>query len=300
MQFRPRPGSLRSSSWVLGVLCGAGAAISWAIGLVAAKHGIGIGFAPADLALHRFAWAGLVLLPMVARAGLRDLGGIGWGRALALTVCGGSTQALASYAGFVLVPLAHGAVIQPSCAALGGLMMATLILGEDLPLRRILGGLAIVVGLVVLGAEALNTIGGHGLAGDFSFMMAGLMWATFGTLLRLWQIAGPRAAAVVAVVSLLLFTPVHGLVVGYDHMIAAGWGENALQMVAQGFFAGVLPITLFGRAITLLGAGRAATFPALVPAFTMAIGAVVLGEMPTLLQLAGLAIVVLGFRLVLR
>ena len=39
---------------------------------------------------------------------------------------------------------------------------------------------------------------------------------------------------------------------------------------------------------------------ALVPAFTMLFGVLVLGEMPTLIQLAGLAVVALGFRLVLK
>lgn len=58
-------------------MCGAGASMAWAAGFVAAKHGIAVGFAPADLALHRFFWSGLLLIPLVLREGLRDLGGIG-------------------------------------------------------------------------------------------------------------------------------------------------------------------------------------------------------------------------------
>jgi drug/metabolite transporter (DMT)-like permease len=38
-------------------------------------------------------------------------------------------------------------------------------------------------------------------------------------------------------------------------------------------------------------------FPSLVPGFTLLVGYVALGEQPTLAQLAGLAIVLFGFRL---
>ena len=90
----------------------------WAAGFVAARHGIAVGFSPTDIVLHRFVWAGLLCLPLVVRAGLGDLAGVGWTRGVALTVLGGPPLALFSYAGFLFVPLAHGGVIQPSCACL--------------------------------------------------------------------------------------------------------------------------------------------------------------------------------------
>ena len=77
------------SSVLVGTLCGIAAALAWAAGFVAAKHGISVGFAPADLALHRFLWSGLLLMPMAFRAGIADLGGIGWGRGLIMTVLSG-------------------------------------------------------------------------------------------------------------------------------------------------------------------------------------------------------------------
>src|SRR6266849_10219296 len=140
-----------------GIACGAGAALLWAAGFVAARHGIAIGFSPADIAFHRFVWAGLVFLPLLAREA--GLGGVGWAKGVALTLFGGPPLALLSSAGFLLVPLAHGGVIQPSCAALGGLLLATLVLGEKLPARRAIGALVIVAGLAVIGADALATIG---------------------------------------------------------------------------------------------------------------------------------------------
>jgi drug/metabolite transporter (DMT)-like permease len=268
----------------------------WAAGLVAARHGIAIGLSPSDIALHRFVWAGLAFLPLLGRTGLADLGGIGWARGFALTLFGGPTLGLLSYAGFLLVPLGHGGVIQPSCAALGGTLLSAVVLKERLPWQRALGALVIVCGLMVIGAEALTTIGTHGLLGDASFVAAGLSFAMFGMLLRQWAIAPTRAVGVVSVIS-LAYVPIHWLLYGFDNMAAAGIGENALQAVVQGVFAGPIATYLFTHSVVLLGAGRAAVFPSLVPGFTLLVGFLALGEVPTLYQLVGFVIVLFGFRL---
>jgi drug/metabolite transporter (DMT)-like permease len=295
----PAAGSSIGPPVLLGVLCGVGAALFWAAGFVAARHGIAASLRPPDIILHRFVWAGLVFLPLLAREGLADLGGVGWPKALLLTLAGGPTFAFFSYAGFLFVPLAHGGVIQPSCAALGGLVLATVLLKEKLPAQRAVGALIIVAGLVTIGGEAIASIGAHGLIGDLSFATAGLMFATFASLLRLWRIAPIRAVAVTSVVS-LAYLPVYWLAVGFERMIALGLVENLLQLVAQGILAGAGATYLFTRAVVLLGAGRGAVFPSLVPGFTLLIGFLVLGDVPSVAQLAGLAIVTMGFWLTQR
>jgi drug/metabolite transporter (DMT)-like permease len=283
----------------LGLACGAAAALCWAAGFVAARHGILIGLTPADIALHRYAWAGIVLAPVVARAGLADLGGVGWGRALALTLLAGPLQAMISYAGFLLVPLGHGGVIQPACAVLGGILLATWVLGEPLPASRVTGAALIVAGLVLLGAEAFATMGAHGVGGDMLFVTAGLSWAMFGMLLRRWRIDPTYAAAIVSVLA-LIYVPVHLALFGVASMRAAGLWENLLQALVQGVFAGAGAIYLYARSVVILGASRAAVFPSLVPPFTLLIGFLALGEAPSLVQLAGLGAVALGFRFAMK
>jgi drug/metabolite transporter (DMT)-like permease len=290
---RPVPGT---QGVIVGIACGVGAAIFWAGGFTAARHGIAIGLSPFDVAFHRYAWAGLVFLPGVLRAGVRDLNGIGWGHGFALALLGGPGQAVVSAAGFLVVPLGHGGVIQPSCAALGGILLATLVLGERLPAVRVYGAIIIVAGIAVIGREALTTIGAQGLAGDFSFALAGLMFATFGMLLRMWRIVPMRATAVISALT-LLYIPVHAMAFGFDRMIAVGWFENAVQAIVQGVFSGPLAIYLFARSVVTLGASRAAVFAALVPAATLIVGFLALGEAPTMAQVAGLVIVLVGFRL---
>ena len=288
------------SARVVGVLCGISAALFWAAGLVAAKHGVAIGLTPMDMAFHRFVWSGALLLPGILRLGLADLGGAGWTRGLIVLVLAGPLQAIASYTGFTLAPLGHGAVIHPASAALGGLLLATLVLKEPLSRARLIGVIAIVCGLVIFAGEAITSIGAHALAGDSLFATAGLMWAAFTMCLRRWGMSGTHAAAIVGALSLLIYAPLHALLFGFDTMIAAGWVENLIQIAVQGVFAGLLALFLFARAVTALGAGRASTFPALVPGLTMLIGFLALGEIPTPMQLLGLAVVVIGFRFAMK
>jgi drug/metabolite transporter (DMT)-like permease len=285
---------------IVGIVCGTLAALAWAMGFVAAKHGVQIGFSPADLAFHRFFWSGLLMLPLIVRAGLRDLGGIGWGRASVMTVLSGPPQALLAYTGFILVPLGHGTTIQPACAALSGLVLASLVLHEKATLQRIAGGTIIIAGLLVFGAESLTTIGSSGVGGDLLFATAGLFWATFGTLLRLWNVAGTRAITAVGGVSVIVLAPIYLFIYGVSGLLKQSLFENLLQAVVQGGIAGALPIYLFAHAVIALGGGRAATFPALVPVFSVIVGFLALGVVPSLAQFVGMLIVLTGFHFTLR
>ena len=266
---------------IIGIVCGTLAALAWAAGFVVAKHGIQVGFSPADLAFHRFFWSGLLMLPLIIREGLRDLGGIGWGRASVMTILSGPPQSLLAYSGFILVPLGHGTTIQPACAALSGLVLASLILHEKATFQRVIGGAIIIAGLLVFGAESLTTIGNSGVGGDLLFATAGLFWATFGTLLRLWNVAGTRAVTAVGAVSVIVLAPIYFFIYGVSGLAKQSLFENLLQAVVQGGIAGSLPIYLFAHAVIALGGGRAATFPALVPVFGAIIGFLALGVAPS-------------------
>jgi drug/metabolite transporter (DMT)-like permease len=284
---------------LLGVACGLGAAVFWALGFVATRHALKIGFTPADLLMHRFLWSGVAFVPVVLRAGIGNLCGIGWRRGLALTALGGPVMAIISYTGFVFVPLGHGSVIQPSCATLGGLFLAAALLKERISFSRLLGAVVIVSGLVVIGVESIGHIGSSGVQGDLIFVLTGFMFAGFGTLLRYWRVSAFAAAAVINVLSLVLL-PLYVASSGPARVVAIGWSENALQALSQGILAGPAAVYLFAVSIQLLGVARAAVVPAIVPALTLLVGWLLLGEQPTALQAAGLITVLSGFYLAQR
>jgi drug/metabolite transporter (DMT)-like permease len=82
--------------------------------------------------------------------------------------------------------------------------------------------------------------------------------------------------------------------------MSAPLSENLIQIAVQGVLSGALAMYLYSRAVVILGAGRAAIFPSLVPGLTLLIAFVTLGTVPSPAQFAGLAVVMLGFWLALR
>ena len=103
------------STTAIGALCGVAAATCWAAGFVAAKHGLAKGLSPADLAFHRFVWSGLLLLPLMAKEGSGNLGGVGWRRGLIILVLAGPLQAIISYTGFTFAPGTWGGDLPREC-----------------------------------------------------------------------------------------------------------------------------------------------------------------------------------------
>ena len=286
MQWTSRSsGGLRAVRILVGTLCGIAAALGWAAGFVAAKHGIGVGFSPADLAFHRFFWTGLLLLPLALREGLRNLGGIGWGRGLVMSVLAGPPQAMIAYTGFILVPLGHGTTIQPACAALFGLVLASAMLGEPATLRRIIGGVTIIAGLAGVrrrvarhhrqpaASAAISCSPPPGCSGRSSARFCAITACRPRARRR-----GGRAVGRLLCAALCRLRRLRRICCNW------AWPRTWSRWWYRASLSGVLPIYLFTRAVILLGAGRAATFPALVPGFSLIIGYLALGIVPSLPQ----------------
>jgi drug/metabolite transporter (DMT)-like permease len=99
---------------------------------------------------------------------------------------------------------------------------------------------------------------------------------------------------VVVVLSFLIFTPPYLALADPGRLAAAGVGMLAMQLLAQGLGAGLVAVLAYSRAAALLGSGRAAFFGAMVPGAASLLAIPVLGEVPTTLQVLGIASVVTG------
>ena len=254
---------------------------------------------PSDLLMHRFLWSGLAFLPLVLRGGIRDLRGIGWGRGMALMVLGGPVMSLISYTGFLFVPLGHGSVIQPSCATLGGLFLAAVLLKERVSLSRFFGACRHRRRPCRDRQRIDRPYRDERRPRRFDLRPDRLDVRRIRALVRYWRVSAFSAAAVINVLSLSLF-PVYAATGGLGRVAAIGLGENALQALGQGILAGPAAMYLFAFSIQLLGVARAAIVPAIVPALTLLLGWLLLGEPPTALQAAGLFTVLAGFYLAQR
>lgn len=287
--------SRERSAVATGLAWGLVAAVVWSFYSVLARFAVKAGLSPTDLTLLRFLPGGLLLLPWLWRHGLRDLAGIGWRRGLVLALLAGPGFSLLIMGGFVYAPLVHGVVIAPACQ-----MLASLALGSWLAHQRWSRESAVGAGLVTLG---LVFVGGDGLlhpgsgmtpVGDAMFLLAGTSWGLFGALSRRWQVDPMAVTAVVAVLSLAVFAPPYLLLADLDRLRQADTGLLVVQLLAQGFGAGLLALLAYSRAAALLGSGRAGFFGAMVPAAASMLAIPILGEVPGPLQVAGIVAVVVG------
>lgn len=281
-----------------GLAWGLLAAAIWASYSVLARWGVKAGLGAADLTLLRFAPGAVLMAPFLVRWGWRDLAGIGWGRGLALSALAGLGFSLLFMTGFTLAPLAHGAVIAPACQMLSGLALSAWLLGQRPTRDSVLGASVVITGLFFMGGDALlHQAGAATAVGDLLFACAGFCWGAFSVLSRRWRVDPLRVTAVVVVLSFAAFAPPYFAWRGWGALAAAGASMVAVQAVAQGLGAGLVAVLAFSRAAELLGSGRAAFFGALVPGAASLLAIPVLGEVPTGLQVLGIAAVVLGLLL---
>jgi drug/metabolite transporter (DMT)-like permease len=289
---------LDSRSYLIGIGYGLTLALFGGMYTGFGRHGVLHGLSPYDLTAMRFGIAAILFLPALLKWGLKDLGGIGWWRALALTFFVGPPFSLLVFGGFRFAPLSHGGVIMPASVTLCAGVMSVLFFRERLTNARWLGAFTIFSGLAILGGDAmLHGTGWQMLLGDLMFFVAGAFWASFGLLVKRWQINPVRAAAVISVLSTIIFVPFYLEFADLGGWTRAGVFEVSIQLVVQGVMAGAGNLYTFAKAVEILGPGRAALFPSLVPGLAVLIAIPMLGEIPNALQWTGLFVISAGLLL---
>ncbi len=277
-----------------GIAAGIAAAVIWATYLVFAKSGTVGGLMPQDFVLLRFGTAALIMLPWLMRNDPIGLAGIGWRRAIVLTLLAGPPFILLATAGYVFAPLAHGAVIQPSTITLASMFAAAFLLKERLTRDKLIGVGLIIAGLAVIASHANAMSGGHVWIGDLLFVAAGLSWTGFTILIKRWALGPFAVTAAVSTVSAIVVVPAMLFFGDTARITALPAATLAAQLIVQGALSGVVAVITFGVAVRQLGAAKAGLFPAIVPAATLIVGTVVTGDMPAVSEWTGAALATLG------
>ena len=278
-----------------GFLCGLIMALGASLSFASARAGILGGLLAVDMIFARFIVAGAIMLPLLIRFGVRDFAGIGWRRALVLTLLGGAPFALLQTGGYGFAPLAHGAIIAPSTVTIVSTIGAALFLRERLSRNHLIGAAIVLGGIVLIGWDGITQPSGErAWLGDLLFFASSVLWAGFTLLLRHWRVPALRATAVVSVLSFLVATPVYLAVMGTAHLFALPLGLLTFQGLVQGGLQGAVTMVAYSQAVMLLGVSRAVLFPAIVPAVSVLLGIPIVGEIPSALQVGGLGLVTLG------
>ncbi len=130
------------------------AALIWGAWPVISAVGIRQSLAVSDIAALRFLVAGLVLLPLVVR---RGHGGLGWGRALVISLCAGAPYVMTSAGGLAYAPAGQGGIITPSCTLIFSTLGGWLLLGDRPPRQRLIGVAIILAAVALIGDPAFSS-----------------------------------------------------------------------------------------------------------------------------------------------
>jgi drug/metabolite transporter (DMT)-like permease len=274
---------LVSAHYLKGAACGLAAAAIWASWSAVTRFAVTTSFDPWDVALLRYAAAGVLLSPVLARRGLaRDR--LGWRGLMALIAGAGAPYALVAAVALRLAPAAELSALNPGCIPLFVAAIAFAFAGEAISFAQRVGLALMVTSAVILIAASTTDFGatwstshtfGAGLA-----LLAALMWAEFTVVMRRADLDPLHAAALVSTGSMAIYLPVYVFWRGAA-LAQVPFVELTIQIVFQGVLVTIVSLLLYGRAVALLGAPRGAAFSALVPAFAALIAIPLLSEWPS-------------------
>jgi drug/metabolite transporter (DMT)-like permease len=285
--------SARPRSAAVGIIA-AGGVVTLFVGFVlVSKLGLRSTMAPWDITALRFGVAATVMLPVVLRHGFL---GLGFWRVLMLAGSGGLGFALCAYWGFALAPANHGSALIHGTLPLTTATV-TAILARAWPTRwQCWSSVAVLLGVAALLRPGLEVADGHQLAGDLLLLAASLCWSSFGLLCSRWRPPPFAAAALVAVVSGLVYLPFY-LRSGVGQLHNAALADILQQGFFQGLAIGVGSILMYSTAVATIGPTATALAAALVPALTAAGAVLLLDERMEATEVAGVALITLGVML---
>ncbi len=288
----PSRPTLDKFNYMRGALCGIAAVSIWAGWMAVTRIGVTTTLNAWDIAALRFGLAGLVLLPVVWRKGLA-LRALGWPRLILLVSGAGAPYALVAAQGLRFASAADAGALIPGVMPLFVALLASMFLGERFTTQRRDGFVLTFAGIVCIAGASLMAGNLVRSCGHALFLGAALLWACFTIVMRWAKVEPLHATALVSVGSLIGYVPVY-LVIAGKHLLDAPLADIAVQALYQGLLTTVVSLTLFGRAVAILGASGGAAFGALVPAMAALMAIPLLGELPSRADWIGIPVISIG------
>ena len=262
-----------------------------AVQFVAARFSLRGDLTAIDIATLRFAGAGAIFLPLIWQTGFAKLKALGWPRALSLALLVGLPYPMIINWGLTYAPATHAAALCPASIVTFSFLLSRLLFKDKIARIRIIGIALIIAGLILFIAPSGRGVDDV-LFGDLLFAGSGIMFSGYAILVRQWSIDSVTATAATVLLSCLPLPFIYVLVPnGLD---TASASEIIAQIVIQGFLAGAAAMFLYTYAVRQLGPPVASLFLPCVPIATALTGMIALGEIPTSLQFAAIAIMTAG------
>lgn len=279
-----------------GIAVGLLAASIGALYTVFARWGMAQGLSSPDLTVLRFGVAGVLMLPVLALAYRRDKTVLTqrWRVWLWVALFAGTPFGLLMFGALEFAPPSHAAVFPFTAMSVMGMVLGSVVLGERMSRRRVLGIAVVLAGLVLVSGMDMASLSWRASVGDAMFLAAGTLWAGFGIVLRKHRLDPLLATAVIAISALLTYVPAYLLLTGGSRLLDAAPHVLWIEVLVQGVIAGAGTLYTYSKMVSLLGAARAAVFPALAPGLAALMAWPVLGHVPGTLEALGLLLVMAG------
>ncbi|MBI3144058.1 MAG: DMT family transporter [Pseudogulbenkiania sp.] len=278
------------SGLVTGVAALAVTVLIWASFFVSLRAGARAQLRPDELALIRFAPAGLGFLPLLISR-WRRIAAVPWPLLASILVGSGLPYFLVAGLGMRHAPVADGSTLIPGTLPLCVALLGTLLYRQRPPSSRIPALLLIGAGVLTL--MTLNHGQGELGQGYALFLLGSLMWANYTLALRRSGLSPLEGAALISTGSLALLLPwllLHPPL----GLMALPAGQLMLQGLIQGLGVGLVSTLCYAVAISRLGAETAAAAGALTPVLASLLALPLFGEMPGTGSLLGMVLIVAG------
>ncbi|MCY7388945.1 MAG: DMT family transporter [Burkholderiales bacterium] len=287
--------TLPKASYLQGAAWGLFAISIWVGWILLTRYGVTTSLSPYDITALRFACAGILLSPVVYQKGwgIQRVGLKTW---LVIICCAGVPYVLIASSGLQFAPAAHAGALVPGTMPLWAALLAMFFLKEEITGVRKLGLMLIPVGIIIFVGAGLTDFASGNWRGHLMFLAAAITWASFTVAMRAAGQSGftpLHAAAVVSVVSALIYLPVYALFLPH-RIMEASMGPIVIQTIYQGIFVSIISLFAYARAVSILGASLGSSFASLVPVLAMLTAITLLGEWPKASDYVGIAAITFG------
>jgi drug/metabolite transporter (DMT)-like permease len=236
--------------------------------------------------LLRFGVGALLFLPWVFLH-LCAISRDAWLRGIPLAFFQGAGMAGLVIVGLQFAPAHHAAALGPGVAPAWTTLLGFLLFARRPSNRAIAGAGLCALGVIALVAGSTSALDPRVLAGDVMFVAASGLGSLYVLQMRSWGLNAVQAAAIVTLYSALAVIPWY-LWSGAGSLLRIAPFELAWQIVWQGVLIGCIALVALNCSIARLGPERASALVSLVPALSAILGALFLGESPTVAEIAAI------------
>jgi drug/metabolite transporter (DMT)-like permease len=265
----------------------------WAGFFLSLRAGAKASLPVGEIAAFRFLPAAVCFLPVLWRR-WRRIAAVPWPLLLAIVCGAGLPYFLVAGKGMRLASVADGSTLVPGTLPLFVSLLALGLLGQPITSSRRKGLLIISSGVLLMLLFSLNHAAAGLWHGYALFLCGSILWASFTLALRRSGLEALEGAAVVTYGSIPLL--ILNLLLSSEplqiHHLPPG--VLSVQFLLEGLGVGLVSTISYAYAVARLGPDRAAIAGALTPVVSTLLAIPVLGEIPPLTSLLGMALITAG------